>query len=42
MSGTSVAFTIGTASSPRDSSNPDELLRIADARLYEKKARDHA
>jgi diguanylate cyclase (GGDEF)-like protein len=42
MSGKSVAFTIGTASSPRDSSNPDELLRIADARLYEKKARDHA
>jgi diguanylate cyclase (GGDEF)-like protein len=40
MSGKSVAYTIGTASSPRDSSNPEELLRIADARLYERKARE--
>lgn len=32
-----VGFTIGTASSPRDSTDPAELFRIADARLYEKK-----
>ena len=35
--GTMVDFTIGTASSPRDSTDPTELLRIADVRLYEKK-----
>jgi diguanylate cyclase (GGDEF)-like protein len=35
--GNSVDFTIGAASSPRDSTDPTELLRIADGRLYEKK-----
>jgi diguanylate cyclase (GGDEF)-like protein len=30
-------FSVGTASSPRDSTDPAELYRIADARLYEKK-----
>ena len=33
----SIGFTIGTAASPRDSTDPAELYRIADARLYEKK-----
>lgn len=32
-----VDFTTGTAVSPRDSTDPKELLRIADARLYEKR-----
>ncbi len=32
-----IDFTIGTAVSPRDSTDPKELLRIADARLYEKR-----
>ncbi|NNN02027.1 MAG: GGDEF domain-containing protein [Acidimicrobiaceae bacterium] len=32
-----IEFTTGTATSPRDSSDPTELLRIADGRLYEKK-----
>jgi len=32
-----IEFTIGTASSPRDSTDAAELLRLADARLYEKK-----
>ena len=32
-----VEFTIGTATSPRDSTDPAELVRIADARLYERK-----
>ena len=32
-----IDFTTGTASSPRDSADPAELLRIADGRLYEKK-----
>jgi hypothetical protein len=32
-----VEFTIGTATSPRDSTDPAELLRMADGRLYEKK-----
>jgi len=32
-----VEFTTGTATSPRDSTDPSELLRIADGRLYEKK-----
>jgi diguanylate cyclase (GGDEF)-like protein len=36
-----VGFTIGTASSPRDSTDPAELFRIADARLYEKKGINH-
>ena len=36
-----VNFTIGTASSPRDSTDPAELFRIADARLYEKKGFNH-
>jgi diguanylate cyclase (GGDEF)-like protein len=36
-----VGFTIGTASSPRDSTDPAELFRIADARLYEKKGFNH-
>src|ERR1039457_321071 len=36
-----VGFTIGTASSPRDSTDPAELFRIADARLYEKKGLNH-
>jgi diguanylate cyclase (GGDEF)-like protein len=35
--GNPVEFTIGTASSPRDSTDPGELLRMADGRLYEKK-----
>ena len=36
-----VEFTVGVASSPRDSSDPAELYRIADARLYEKKGIRH-
>ena len=32
-----IEFTSGTATSPRDSTDPAELLRIADGRLYEKK-----
>ena len=36
-----VGFTIGTASSPRDSTDPAELFRIADARLYERKGASH-
>lgn len=32
-----VDFTIGTSTSPRDSTDPAELVRIADARLYERK-----
>ncbi len=35
--GNSVEFSVGAASSPRDSTDPSELLRIADGRLYEKK-----
>jgi len=35
--GNTVEFTTGTAASPRDSTDPSELLRMADARLYEKK-----
>ncbi len=35
--GNMVEFTIGTSTSPRDSTDPAELLRIADGRLYEKK-----
>jgi diguanylate cyclase (GGDEF)-like protein len=36
-----VGFTIGVAASPRDSTDPAELFRIADARLYEKKGTNH-
>lgn len=36
-----IGFTIGTASSPHDSTDPAELFRIADARLYEKKGIVH-
>jgi len=32
-----IDFTVGTATSPRDSTDPAELFRIADTRLYEKK-----
>ena len=35
--GVVIDFTVGTATSPRDSTDPAELYRIADARLYEKK-----
>lgn len=35
--GVPVDFTIGTASSPRESTDPVELYRLADSRLYEKK-----
>jgi diguanylate cyclase (GGDEF)-like protein len=37
LSGSLIDFTIGTATSPRDSTDPVELYRIADGRLYEKK-----
>ena len=36
-----IHFTVGTASSPRDSTDPAELFRIADARLYERKGINH-
>ena len=36
-----INFTVGTASSPRDSTDPAELFRIADARLYERKGLNH-
>jgi diguanylate cyclase (GGDEF)-like protein len=32
-----LGFSVGTATSPRDSTDPAELYRIADSRLYEKK-----
>ncbi|HEY5266652.1 MAG TPA: GGDEF domain-containing protein [Acidimicrobiales bacterium] len=35
--GNVIEFSVGTASSPRDSVDPAELFRIADARLYAKK-----
>jgi diguanylate cyclase (GGDEF)-like protein len=35
-----IDFTVGIATSPHDSSDPEELKRIADQRLYEKKG-DH-
>jgi diguanylate cyclase (GGDEF)-like protein len=35
--GYAIDFSVGTASSPRDSVDPEELFRIADARLYAKK-----
>jgi diguanylate cyclase (GGDEF)-like protein len=34
-------FSVGTAVSPRDSTDPIELFRVADARLYEKKGLAH-
>ena len=37
-----VEFTTGAASSPRDSTDPEELFRIADGRLYEKKGVGHS
>lgn len=37
-----VEFTTGVASSPRDSTDPTELFRIADERLYEKKGAGHS
>jgi diguanylate cyclase (GGDEF)-like protein len=36
-SGILISFSVGTASAPRESTDPAELYRIADARLYEKK-----
>jgi diguanylate cyclase (GGDEF)-like protein len=36
-SGTAIEFSVGTASAPYESTDPGELYRIADARLYEKK-----
>jgi GGDEF domain-containing protein len=35
--GVVIDFTVGTATAPKDSTDPTELYRIADARLYEKK-----
>ena len=40
-SGESIEFTTGTATSPRDSTDPAELMRIADARLYAKRGIIH-
>jgi len=37
LAGNVIEFSVGTASSPRDSVDPAELFRIADARLYAKK-----
>jgi diguanylate cyclase (GGDEF)-like protein len=39
--GENIEFTTGTASSPRDSTDPAELTRIADARLYAKRGIIH-
>jgi diguanylate cyclase (GGDEF)-like protein len=39
--GESIEFTTGTATSPRDSTDPAELTRIADARLYAKRGIIH-
>ena len=39
--GESIEFTTGTATAPRDSTDPQELLRIADARLYAKRGYKH-
>jgi diguanylate cyclase (GGDEF)-like protein len=36
-SGIVISFSVGTATAPRESTDPAELYRIADARLYEKK-----
>jgi diguanylate cyclase (GGDEF)-like protein len=38
-SGIVISFAVGTASAPRESTDPAELYRIADARLYEKKGK---
>jgi len=35
--GAPISFSVGTATAPKDSTDPTELYRIADARLYEKK-----
>ena len=35
-------FSVGTATSPRDSTDPTELFRVADSRLYEKKGLTHS
>ena len=39
--GETIEFTTGTATSPRDSTDPAELTRIADARLYAKRGIIH-
>jgi diguanylate cyclase (GGDEF)-like protein len=39
--GENIEFTTGTATSPRDSTDPAELTRIADARLYAKRGIIH-
>jgi len=39
--GETIEFTMGTATSPRDSTDPAELSRIADARLYAKRGIIH-
>jgi diguanylate cyclase (GGDEF)-like protein len=39
--GESIEFTTGTSTSPRDSTDPAELTRIADARLYAKRGIIH-
>ncbi len=39
--GETIDFTVGTATSPRDSTDPTELTRIADARLYAKRGIIH-
>lgn len=39
--GDAIDFTMGTATSPRDSTDPAELSRIADARLYAKRGIIH-
>jgi len=41
QSGETIEFTTGTASSPRDATDPVELTRIADARLYAKRGIIH-
>ena len=38
-SGNVIDYTVGTATAPNDSTNPVELLRMADVRLYEKKGK---
>ncbi len=34
-----IEFSVGVATSPRDSVDPEELIRVADRRLYERKGR---
>ena len=36
-SGVTINFSVGTATAPRESTDPAELFRLADARLYERK-----